>query len=223
MSDRNEKYNALVIGYGEVGKAIASIFCITDTLDILNGKGSVTQLQYDFIHICFGWTEHFESEVKEYQDLYKPQFTIIHSTVPVGTSKRLGAIHSPIRGMHPNLEEGIRTHTKFLGGPDATRLAEYFRDFGLRIMLCDKSEATELGMLLGTECYRINIEFAKYAKELCDKHGVCYNESYTLFAQEYNEGWTRLGRPEYIRQVLVPIAGQIGGHCLENNKELIKK
>jgi len=218
-ADRNKKYRALVIGNGEVGKAISSIFrCEAidyEEMPSLNG--------YDYLHICFGWSDAFEDYVLNYQNQHSPKYTIIHSTVPVGTSSRLKAIHSPIRGMHPNLEEGVRTHTKFLGGPDATNVAEYFRDFGLRILLCDLSETTELGMLLGTECYRINIEFAKRAKELCDRHGVPFNESYTLFAQEYNEGWKKLGRPEYVRQVLVPIMQPIGGHCLESNKELIKK
>ncbi|NCC60042.1 MAG: hypothetical protein EOM12_03700 [Verrucomicrobiae bacterium] len=218
FGDRNSKYDALVIGVGEVGKAISAIFHC-QALDISGHE----MRHVDYLHICFGWSEEFESEVKRYQALYTPLFTIIHSTVPVGTSSRLGAVHSPIRGMHPELELGVRTHVKFLGGPEAWKVAEYFRDFGLRIMLCDKSETTELGMLLGTECYRVNIEFAKHAKELCEKHQVPFNESYTLFANEYNEGWKKLGRPEYVRQVLVPIMGPIGGHCLESNKELIKK
>lgn len=219
MADRNEFYRALVVGYGEVGKAISNIFQC-DHIDI----GEIApQRQYDYLHICFGYSKDFEEEVGKYQDRFDPKFTIIHSTVPVGTSRIVGAVHSPIRGMHPNLEQGVRVHTKFLGGPDAWKVAEYFRDFGLKIMLCDQSEATELGMLLGTECYRINIEFAKHAKELCDKHKVCFNEAYTLFAEEYNKGWANLGRPEYTRQVLVPIMSTIGGHCLESNKELIKK
>ena len=218
MSDRNDFYRALVVGYGEVGKAISSIFQCPhrDIEGEFNGP-------VDYLHICFGWSESFEKNVTLYQEKYHPRYTIIHSTVPVGTSSRLGAVHSPIRGMHPNLEEGVRTHTKFLGGPKAWKVAEYFRDYGLRIILCDKSESTELGMLLGTECYRINIEFAKHAKELCDKHEVPFNEAYTLFAEKYNEGWLKLGRPEYVRQVLVPIMDKIGGHCLESNKELIRK
>jgi hypothetical protein len=216
--DRNGKYKAIVIGRGEVGRAISSIFNC-EAVDI----SGHAQTHFDYIHICFGWSDEFVEEVKKYQMLYTPQFTIIHSTVPVGTSTKCNAVHSPIRGMHPDLELGVRTHQKFLGGPEAHCVAEYFRDFGLRVLLCDKSETTELGMLLGTECYRINIEFAKHAKELCDKHQVPFNESYTLFANAYNEGWTRLGRPEYIRQVLVPIMSPIGGHCLESNKELIKK
>lgn len=216
--DRNDFYRALVIGRGEVGKAISKIFNCP-AIDI----NEVHRGEVQYMHICFGWSDGFEDAVLLYQKRYRPMYTIIHSTVPIGTSSRLKSVHSPIRGMHPNLEEGIRAHTKFLGGKDAGSVAEYFRDFGLRVMLCDKSEATELGMLLGTECYRINIEFAKHAKELCDRHGVCFNESYTLFAKEYNDGWIRLGRPEYIRQILTPIPGKIGGHCLENNKELIKK
>lgn len=218
MSDRNDIYNGLVVGNGEVGRAISSIFKCP-AIDM----GEVYDGPVEIMHICFGWTEQFEKFVKEYQERYHPKYTVVHSTVPVGTCSRLNATHSPIRGMHPNLEDGVRTHTKFLGGPNAWQIAEYFRDFGLKILLCDKSEATELGMLLGTECYRINIEFAKHAKELCDKHQVCFNEAYTLFAKEYNSGWLQLGRPEYVRQVLVPIMAPIGGHCLESNKELIKK
>lgn len=218
-TDRNSQYRALVIGRGEVGKAISSIFyCESIDIEEIPAYG-----HYDYIHICFGWSDDFEDYVLNYKNQFTPKFTIIHSTVPVGTSAKLGAVHSPIRGMHPDLELGIMTHQKFLGGPEAHCVAEYFRDFGLRVILCDKSETTELGMLLGTENYRINIEFAKYAKELCNKHEVPFNESYTLFAQAYNEGWTKLGRPEYVRQVLVPIMAPIGGHCLESNKELIKK
>ena len=216
--DRNGKYIALVIGAGEVGRAISSIF----KCRAIDDSGH-SQTHYDYIHICFGWSENFVEEVKKYQMLYTPKFTIIHSTVPVGTSSKVNAIHSPIRGMHPDLELGVRTHQKFLGGSQAHCVAEYFRDFGLRVIICDKSETTELGMLLGTENYRVNIEFAKHAKELCDKHEVPFNEAYTLFAEKYNEGWIKLGRPEYVRQVLVPIMAPIGGHCLESNKELIKK
>ena len=218
MKDRNDQYHGLVVGNGEVGRAISSIFKCP-AIDV----GEMYDGNVEIVHICFGWSDSFEDEVKDYLVVYQPKYVVVHSTVPVGTCSRLGAFHSPIRGMHPNLEEGIRTHVKFIGGHNAWQIAEYFRDFGLRVILCDKAETTELGMLLGTENYRVNIEFAKYAKELCDKHGVPFNESYTLFANEYNEGWRKLGRPEYIRQVLVPIMSPIGGHCLVHNSEIIKK
>lgn len=222
--DRRDLYSGIIIGNGEVGMALEKIFRCT-AFDIHERRWHNNA---EWMHIAFPYSEKFEEEVIRYQNLYNPAFTIVHSTVPVGTCTRLNSdrfrvVHSPIRGMAPNLEEGIRTHVKFIGGPSASDVAEYFRDHGLRIHLCDKSEATELGMLLGTENYRINIEFAKHAKELCDKHGVPFNESYTLFANAYNEGWLKLGRPEYVRQVLVPIMSPIGGHCLESNKELIKK
>jgi len=211
-------YKAIIIGFGEVGQALQGIFGCR-AVDVTGHE----TIHYDYMHIAFPYGEEFEDEVKKYQLMYSPKFTIIHSTVPVGTSRRLNAIHSPIRGMHPNLEYGVRVHKKFLGGDKAWEVAEYFRDHGLRVIICDTAEATELGMLLGTECYRINIEFAKRAKELCDKHRVNYNEAYTLFANEYNAGFQALGMPEYTRQVLVPIRGAVGGHCLVPNSELIKK
>lgn len=219
ITDRRFNYRAVIMGRGEVGQALSNIF-LCEAIDL--GERAKDD-QYDYLHIAFPWSDNFEAEVLRYQEVYKPLYTIIHSTVPVGTSLRLNAVHSPIRGMAPYLELGIRTFTKFIGGKDAYRVAEYFRDMGLRVILCDKSETTELGMLLGTECYRINIEFAKYAKEKCDQHWVPFSEAYTLFAREYNEGWIKLGQPEYVRQVLQPIMAPIGGHCLVMNSELIKK
>ena len=219
--DRNDAYKSLIIGFGEVGKAIHSIFKC-EVID-KDGTGAIgIKDKYDYIHICFGWSDEFENEVKKYQEFYNPEYTIIHSTVPVGTSKRLGAVHSPIRGMHPNLETGIRTFQKFLGGEKAHLVAEYFRDFGLRVIICDKSETTELGMLLGTEHYRMCIEFAKYAKNLCENWSVPFSESYTLFSLTYNDGWSKLGQPEYCRPVLQPIMTEIGGHCLIPNSKLIR-
>jgi hypothetical protein len=218
LVDRRSAYKGIIIGAGEVGQALKNIF-LCPCVDISGHE----QIHYDYMHIVFPWSEQFETEVLKYQGLYTPRYTIIHSTVPVGTSSRLCAVHSPIRGMSPFLEIGIRTFHKFLGGPKAFEVAEYFRDHGLKVLLCDKSETTELGMLLGTEHYRMCIEFAKYAKDLCEKHKVSYGESYTLFSYTYNAGWQALGLGEYVRPVLQPIAGPVGGHCLVSNSELIKK
>ena len=86
----------LVIGMGEVGKAIQQILgCDSINSNFDNLK------DYDTIHICFPYSDEFIEQVKSYQETYKPSLTIVHSTVPVGTCKKLGAVHSPIRGIHP--------------------------------------------------------------------------------------------------------------------------
>lgn len=212
----------LIIGRGEVGIALGKVLdsYAPLTIDIVD-SGLLMDQAFDIIHICFPYSKDFVSAVRAYQVRFKPNFTVIHSTVPVGTSFSVGAIHSPIRGIHPHLEEGIRTFVKFIGGAQASQVADYFRRAGLRICLFDRPETTELAKLLETECYRVSIEFAHRAKNLCDRHGLSYHEVYTLQAQTYNEGYTALGHPEYVRSILQPIMGQIGGHCVMPNKELL--
>ena len=131
----------LVIGTGEVGTAISKIF----QCDIVGKVESFnSNFRFDIIHICFPYSEDFIDEVKRYQELYKVKYTIIHSTVPVGTSRKLNAIHSPILGIHPYLEESIKTFTKYLGGENASEVADEFRRAGMKVYITDKSETTEL-------------------------------------------------------------------------------
>lgn len=134
-------------------------------------------------------------------------------------------MHSPIRGLHPNLNEGVKTFVKFIGGKPLTGaaiVAQEFRRHGLKVMLFDQSESTELGKLLETEYYRACIEFTQRAKELTKKHQVPFHEAYTLFNTTYNEGYQLLGHPEYTRPILQPMAGPIGGHCVMPNSRLIE-
>lgn len=206
----------LVIGLGEVGSAIRKVFNC-DGFD----KGSINNDIYDIIHICIPYTKTFIKTVKNYQKKFKPKFTIIHSTVPVGTSRKCEAIHSPIRGIHPNLYEGIMTFEKFIGGKNASEVADIFRKHGLKVILCDKQETTELGKLLDTEYYRACIEFTKRAGNECDKYNVPFHEVYTLFNMTYNDGYSKLGHKEYVRPVLQNIKTPVGGHCVMQNAKLL--
>jgi UDP-N-acetyl-D-mannosaminuronate dehydrogenase len=179
--------------------------------------------EVDIMHICFQYSDIFLSDVEGLQKEYKPKYTVIHSTVPVGTSRKLNAIHSPIRGVHPNLEEGIRTFPKFLGGEQASEVADYFRRLGMKVILFDKQETTEALKLFDTEYYKVNIEFAQRVKRFCDKHNLNFSEVYTIPNQTYNEGYTKLGMPEVVRPVLQPIMKEIGGHCLLPNSKMLKE
>lgn len=215
----------LIIGMGEVGTALAEVLMDQDLelYDLNSGTEPDLNARFDILHICFPYSEKFLDYVKAYQERYQPKYTIIHSTVPVGTSRKCGAIHSPIRGIHPQLAEGIKTFVKFIGGAGASEVADYFRRTGLRVVLFDDPESTEAGKLFDTEYYRCCIEFAQRVKAYCDERGLNYHEVYTIFNQTYNEGYSLLGHPEFVRPVLQPIMKPIGGHCVMQNKELIQK
>lgn len=210
----------LVVGMGEVGRSLYQVLSEQYAVWELDIKYPQTG-EFDIMHICFPYSDKLVDQVKTYQEKYKPKYTVIHSTVPVGTSALVGATHSPIRGLHPNLESGIRTFPKFLGGPQASEVADYFRRAGLRVILFDKSETTEAMKLFDTEYYRVCIEFAQRVKRYCDEHELSFHEVYTLGNISYNEGYTALGHPEFVRPVLQPIVGPIKGHCVLPNTMLL--
>ena len=204
----------LIIGFGEVGEALYEILINTKP-DILDMEEGVTET-FEIIHICFPYSEHFVKEVKRYQRKYKPKYTVIHSTVPVGTSKECDAIHSPIVGIHPYLVKSIETFTKFLGGKDADKVADHFRKAGIKVYVTDKSETTELMKIMSTDFYGLCIEYTKEVKKMCDKYKVPF-EMWTLWTNNYNQGYTVLGHPEFNRPNLIPITKKIGGHCILPN------
>ena len=220
---------SIIIGLGEVGTALKEVFQDADPFNFhhkwagidLSGSFGDIDAQVDIMHICIGFNDKFIDTVREYQKKYNPKYTIIHSSVPVGTSAKVDAMHSPIRGLHPHLKSGILTFPKFIGGPGASDVADYFRRAGIKVILFDKAETTEALKLFDTEYYRHCIEFAHRVKIYCDKKGLNFSEVYTIPNQTYNEGYTKLGYPEYVRPVLQPIMKEIGGHCLLPNKKLI--
>jgi len=207
--------DSLIIGNGEIGQALHKVIGGNIT-GITNIPG-----KYDIIHICFPYFNKFVEEVKRYQKLYLPKYTVIHSTVPVGTSRKCDAIHSPVVGLHPYLEESLKTFVKFLGGNGVDEVADYFRRMNVRVYITDKPETTELMKLMDTTHYGIEIEFVKDIKRLCTKYGLPF-EMWTLWVENYNSGYENLGHPEYKKPNLIPIMRKIDGHCVLPNADLIE-
>lgn len=222
---------SLIIGKGQIGEALGKVLsCYNPVfldfhidLRISAGEFVANNPTIDVMHVCFEYSDRFVKSVKKYQSVFRPKHTVIHSTVPVGTCRKVGAISSPCRGIHPNLEEGIRTFPKFLAGENASELADYFRRAGIKVILLDDQEAAEAGKLFDTEYYRVCIEFCQRVKRFCDQQKINFHETYTLFNQTYNEGYEQLGYPEFIRPILQPIMTKIGGHCVIPNSKIIAK
>ena len=214
----------LVVGYGEIGRSVYEILskeypcqAIDKNIGFEVNKGET----FDIMHVCFPYSDEFIKEVKRYKKLYKPKYVVIHSTVPVGTNRKLGSISSPVIGLHPHLAKSLKTFTKFLGGEKASEVANYFRRAGMKVYLFDKPETTELMKIQCTTNYALNIEFTKDMKEQCKKYGVPF-EAFTIWNDNYNKGYESLGMPEYHRYNLVPIMTKQGGHCTIPNLKLLK-
>ncbi len=210
----------LVIGLGQIGSAIQNILG-ADGHDIYKYAPRPKE-QYDVLHICIPYTPAFESSVDVYRHTFNPKLIIIHSTVPVGTSNKLNAVHSPCRGIHPNLEEGIRTFTKFFGGKDAQIASEIFSKLGIPVQVTEDSDTTEALKLWDTTIYGWNIILQKEIKNYCDENKLDFNLIYTEANRTYNEGYEKLGHPEYKKYILKNYPGKIGGHCVIQNLPLLK-
>lgn len=174
----------------------------------------------------------FERVVKEYVAKYSPKTVVVHSTVPIGTTRKLhedpeiecSFMHSPIRGRHPHLEEGIEVFVKFLSGFETNTIEfmrKYLADAGLRVIVLSRSEATEAGKIISTTLYGHQIKCCKQVKELCNKYELNFKEVYTMFNETYNDGYAKLGEGQFRKPILEAMDGPIGGHCIMPNCELL--
>jgi hypothetical protein len=209
------KNTHLVVGGGEVGKAIADVLdCDIIDIDPARSRGELGE-GYEFLHICVPYSENFENIVVVYKAKINPRYIIIHSTVPVGLSRKLGAIHSPVRGKHPNLTESVKTFTKYFGGRGAPEVAKEFK--GLITVCYEKPETTEALKLCDLLQYAASIIVAKEIAAFCDKMDLDYEQVYTFANHTYNQGYEQMGLSQFIRPVLENMPGKIGGHCVIQN------
>jgi len=216
----------LIIGMGEIGCSLSNVLddeynCICYDTKYPNDLVYLKKDKFEIIHIAFPYSNDFIKQVKNYQKMFKPKYTVIHSTVPVGTSRKCNAIHSPVVGIHPHLAESLKTFTKFLGGKQASEVADYFRRAGVKVYVCDKPETTELMKIQCTTLYGLNVEFTKDMKKQCEKYNVPF-DAWTIWNENYNKGYEKLGYPEYRRYNLVPLMKMVGGHCVLPNLKLLK-
>lgn len=215
-----------IIGYGQVGKAIASLYSHPKIKDITrddNLKGAVV------LNICIPWSKNFVKIVKKEIKEIQPKLTIIHSTVAPGTTEEIGGmvVHSPIRGIHPDLRKGIKTFVKYVGADlllAGVMAQHHLIEVGLKVKVFSPSVTTELGKLLSTTYYGLCIAFHGEMKKVCEEYNVSFSQAVTNFNKTYNEGYTKLGKKNVVRPVLYPPPPEgIGGHCVIGNTKILKK
>lgn len=221
---------SILIGCGEVGGGIRD--ALGDNLDEIFDPATLDyqkmpEGKFDIMIVAFGYNDRFIDNVKAYQKQFKPKATIIFSTVPIGTSRKLGAYHSPVEGRHPKLGESIKTMDRWVGGYGDNSEAEFIvttflAGAGFNLKIVGKPEATEFLKMQSTSKYGVNIEFARYAKAVCDDLGIDFN-LVKEFDTEYNRLYDALGMPQFKRYILDAPEGPIGGHCVVPNAILLDK
>lgn len=225
--------NVGIIGFGQIGQAIkelASKKYRVYALDI--NLDEIKDNKIDILHLCFPFSKSFIKNAVGYINKIKPQLVIIESTVAPGTTQKIAKkikteiCHSPVRGVHPHLLEGVKTFEKYIGpaSPNSAKMAsKYYRSLGVKVKIFDNSLTSELAKIMCTTYYGWNIIFEKEMYKLCQKTGANFDQAYTTWNKTYNKGFSKLGMKYVVRPVLKHVDGPIGGHCVVPNCEILNK
>lgn len=220
----------VIIGYGEIGSALTKVYqekgYNVKIVDPKLGKNDTID-SCDILNICIPYNDRFVEIVNNYIQQISPKLTIIHSTVMSGTTKQINGLtcHSPVRGVHPNLDTGIKTFVKYIGSEskEASNIyANHLQSLGIQYYVCKNSLTTEYAKLLDTTYYGLCIAFHSEVKNLCEQNGLNFEEVMTLYNKTYNDGYTKLEKNNVIRPVLYG-TDKIGGHCVIPNAKLLKE
>mgnify|MGYP003655320894 FL=1 len=214
-----------IIGYGEIGKSVEKLYndpVLIKDLDRDDGLAGV-----EVLHICIPFGDSFVDTVRGYVQEYKPSYTIIHSTVAPTTTESLvtltGAriVHSPVRGIHPHLLEGLLTFEKYVGADfECDDIVKHLNSLGVKTKVVT-SRTSELAKLMSTTYYGLCIAWHGEMKAMCDELDVDFEDAATSWNNGYNEGYNKLGMGHVTRPVLYP-PDKIGGHCIIPNTKLLK-
>lgn len=217
---------SLTIGNGEIGSSLHRLFQISQNhISHIRDLDDLVVEDVEVLNIAYPYSPTFVEDTQAYIKQYKPKVVIIHSTVPVGTTRKVGliAVHSPVNGRHPHLQASLSTFIKFLGGNDPYQVyiaAQFLNQAGISTTVFSNSETTELAKLRCTLRYGVSIIEMKETEDLCRKYNVPFHEVYTRWNTHYNEGYTKLNEVRFIRPNLSPMPGPIGGHCVVPNCDL---
>jgi hypothetical protein len=250
----------IVIGLGEVGSSWYKVLKESGKLDVAgidNAKGNlearanvlwgvgraiVPKERGSVLHACIPYFSggKFEKIISSYVEEYHPELVIVNTSCKVGSTRRLyevtgvPMVHIPVRGVHPNIDKGIKTFENAIGPIDeaSARLAEKYLDMlHIKHVTFNSPEESELAKLLDTTYYGWNILFSKAMGVFCEELGLNFDNVYTSFNKSYNAGYTKLGKPNVVRPVLVPPQrfnrtigihdNKMNGHCIRANLDIL--
>jgi len=172
------------------------------------------------MHICIPFLSRaqFEPLAAEYIGRFKPELTIINSTVLPGTTRSIAektgtpVVYSPVRGKHVKMAKDLLHYVKFVAASEeewADRAAAHFQQHGMKTRKLEKPESLEVAKLGETTYFGVIIAWAQEFNRYVQRAGGDYEE-----ATEFFEEVAFLPRQRYF-------PGFIGGHCVIPNINLL--
>ena len=133
-----ESKKAVIIGEGDLGRTLFNLLkniypeiAIRDKFRFKEENESY-KIEFDIMHICFPYFDEFIEQVKRYQKQYNPKYTIIHSDVPTGISRKCNAIKFRNLGMEVSM-----------AGEQANEMLDYFTEAGFSVVIAGSQEIVE--------------------------------------------------------------------------------
>lgn len=231
------KENVLVVGLGEIGRTLYEIITESNSyfvygldldkekMRVINQNQNNFPSKVDIMHVCIPCKNQkkFLEITLQYAKQYNPRLVIINSTVLPGTTSKLYEqyqhliAHSPVRGVHKNLNHMIwemKRWKKYVGGATlkASELTSiHFQKIGLEVKQLKSCTESELAKLFETTyrawmitCFQEMHRISKYFSGSFDDIVDFLEDTHRI----------RLDRP-----IMFP--DFIGGHCLIPNTELL--
>ncbi|CAN0552774.1 unnamed protein product [Ectocarpus sp. 12 AP-2014] len=237
-----------ILGNGEIGSSLHKVYRLAGDADVVV-RDPFQELDVSLSHcgvvnVCISFGS-YDGFVKVLRDLKLREgcVVIIQSIVAVGCTDRVQAdlpslvfAHSPVRGVHPYLTEGLLTFDKYVGvsdqfvGDDSIRsfLTQHMKSLGMKPVVC-RAKESELAKLTSTTLYGVNIAAITDVSKLCEDTGVDFDKVFTQWQTGYNAGYTALGKSNVCRPVLTPVPKNengkqvIGGHCVLQNCFILER
>lgn len=225
----------LVVGLGEVGRSLFELLKESRKVEVYVWDVDKEKMQdirqgdlpmeVGVLHICYRCStqEEFVNTTVDYVRRFRPELTIINSTVPPGTTEKVYQLsgghvaHSPVRGMHKSRESMKRDllfWTKYIGGVDekSSELARrHFEELGLKTKVLTGTVETELAKLFSTTYRAWMIACFQEMHRISRRFGADFDQVADFFEGTHR---VRFDRP-------IHFPGVIGRHCLIPNAELL--
>lgn len=211
--------SVIVAGLGEIGKPLFKILSRAYNCVGIDIEPVQIPEPCDVLHVCYPFQiPNFVGTTVEYIGRYKPQFTIINSTVVPGTTRLIAnrsgtaVAYSPVRGKHAKMEQEMLSYKKYVGADDpviTVRAAEHFANAGFKTDQFDNSEIAELAKLIETTWLGMLIGWAQEVERFAVSKGANY-AAVNAFIKEI----------DFLPSDVFP--GLIGGHCVMPNIALLR-
>jgi UDP-N-acetyl-D-mannosaminuronate dehydrogenase len=210
----------VVVGLGEVGRPLLNI--LSKTFECAGVDISPVDIDRpcSVLHICYPFQiRNFVAVTANYIFKYRPQLTLIHSTVAPGTTREVQQAastdriaYSPVRGKHARMESDMMRYAKFVAATSsqiAQDATSHLAQAGFKTAIFRTLELGELSKLLETTYLGVLIGWAQEVERFAERYGASAEEV-NAFVQEI----------DFLPSHIFP--GHIGGHCVMPNIEILR-